>query len=167
MKPEENKNPARENEEQPSFEDVIGRNVDEDILEEIMYGISEPDEEEIQQEIDENASQKIRMWQQRDKSYKMMEVLKIWKEVQIHDRNLKSGVSRIIFFLLIGEMAVAALGFFMMGLGLLKFEAWVGEIFIVGVISQIFGIATIVVHSLFPKPQSDTLTELNKIVDKL
>lgn len=162
---------SRKKTQQPATEKFIaesakylGENIVEDV---ISRPKGKADNERISVKAKQEVEQSIAMQQQRDKTYKLEFVLGTWKETQEYERKLKQRVANIVFALLGLEVLVGNTAFFFYGFGLINVPEWVAQTFYVGMYVQVIGIVTIVVRSLFPKPKSDTLTELNRMVDKL
>lgn len=102
-----------------------------------------------------------------DKRFKLINVLNIWRKTQKNERKLKKVVAYMILGGLATELIAGNTAFFLIGFGLFKVPEWVAQTFFIGMYAQIISVVLIVVKSLFPTPKSDSLTELNKMVDKL
>jgi hypothetical protein len=94
------------------------------------------------------------------------EKLKVWKDHQTNEKELKRLVAIFIMVILCFEVLVGNLAFFLYGFGILNFPRWVSETFFVGLFGQIVGLVLIIVKGLFPTPKEDPLTQLNRMVDK-
>lgn len=134
---------------------------------ESMFSGNEPrevDYNEISTEAKENSDDLLARWGRENKRIKLLAVLKAWKDAQLHESRMKTWVAIVVFSLLTIEMLLVGLAFFFIGFGLIKVELWVAETFILGIIVQIFGIATIVVKGLFPAREKNSLSELTEVV---
>ena len=125
------------------------------------------DNEQIQEQVKEESKHIAETWEQQNKTYKLKYVLNIWSTSHKEELNMKRIVAIVIFSLLIFEMILVGIAFFFMGFKLIEIETWVAETFIAGIIIQIFAIATIVVKGLFPQKSTNSLEDLNSMVDKL
>lgn len=102
-----------------------------------------------------------------DRRFKMQTVLGIWRKTQEGERELRRTVAYWILGALFIELAAGNTAFFLIGFGMFTVPEWVAQTFLIGMYAQIVSIVLIVVKSLFPSPKTDTISELNKMVDKL
>jgi len=152
----------------PENEEIFGEQKNTSDLSASLVVSSEPiDRIEIAEENAAESKDLEDMWRRDIIKNKFETILKTWQRAHHQEQRMKTWVAITIFALLGLEMGAVGVSFFFIGFKMLEVETWVAETFIGGIIVQIFGIATIVVKSLFPQKSTDTIHEMNGLVKDL
>lgn len=102
-----------------------------------------------------------------DQRFQIRAFVSTWEENHKKERELKGKVAMWIFLGLGAEILFGNVAFYQYGVGNMHFPEWVAQTFFVGMYTQIIGIVTIVVRSLFPsKSKSASVTEMQSEYNK-
>jgi hypothetical protein len=98
-----------------------------------------------------------------DKSHKLRTILEAWKHQQEEERGLRQSFAKWLLGGLFIQMILVNAAFFCIGFGILTVDKWVASSFILAVLAEIAGMATIVIKYLFPNDKSDVLDLIQKL----
>ncbi len=94
-----------------------------------------------------------------NETFRLRTVLAAWKTQQSQDRKMREKYARWRMVLMSAQMVVINIVFILIGCGLLDFEEWTANTFIMAVFSEIAALVVIIVKFLFTRPD-DTLLNL-------
>jgi hypothetical protein len=98
-----------------------------------------------------------------DKSYRMRQILGVWKEQQNQDRTMRRLYGNILLFFMGGEILLSIILIFLIGSKCMNYDEWVINIFFVGVFTQVSSFIIVIVKYLFP----DIKEEFIKVIERL
>src|SRR5579872_2473933 len=98
-----------------------------------------------------------------DKSYHLRTIVAAWSTQQEQDRVIRNAYSRWLAWTLSLQLVLVNTVFVLIGSGVLRFEAWVTNVFVVSVFGEVTGLVLIVVKYLFPQSVSKVLELLERL----
>lgn len=91
-----------------------------------------------------------REWQRiKDETFRLRTVLKAWKDQQSQDRNLRSRYATWLMVALTIQMIAINVVYVLMGSGVLSYEPWTANTFIMAVFAEMAALVYLVVKYLF------------------
>lgn len=98
-----------------------------------------------------------------DNSFRIRTLVSTWEHHQKAERLLRARYANWFFLLLLAEVLLVNLGFFLIGLKVLSVSDWVANTFIIGVFAKIAGMTLLIMRYLFPRPSSQLLDLIERL----
>jgi hypothetical protein len=97
----------------------------------------------------------------KDETFRLRTVLRAWKDQQAQDRKLRSRYATWLMIAMGIQMLVVNVVYILMGCGILSYEQWTANTFIMGVFAEVAALVLLIVKYLFT-PASDKILDLMK-----